>query len=131
MFTVRYYNEDDYNKIVEWWNYYKFTPPAETSLSTIGIMVSKEKENIVCGFLYVTNSDMCLVEFIVANPNVKDKEIRKEAIETCIKKLCEVAKDLKYRVAFTSLNNKSLEEKYVECGFKKGSTDCNEYIKIV
>lgn len=127
----RYFTETDYGKLVEWWNAYNFTPIPMSSLSSIGIMVSNEEEETVCGFLYLSNSDLCWVEFIVSNPNIKDKAIRTKAITQCINQLCEVAKEMNYRIAFTSLENKNLQDKYLSCGFVLGSEGCNEYTKIL
>lgn len=129
--TFRYFQEEDYNMLLEWWKFWKFTPPALDMLPTSGVIVNKDGVDLCAGFVYFTNSKMCWIEFIVSNPNVRQKEDRREAITNVVDILCSVAKNNDYSVAYASLKNYNLEKKYLECGFILGSTNCNEYIKIL
>lgn len=128
---ARYYLEEDYDVLVKWWRFWRFPAPSKTNLPTIGVIISEGGIDVVCGFLYLTNSDMCWIEFIVSNPDVKENEVRENCIKECINELCEVAKKMNYKVAYTSLKNQNLQNKYLSCGFIEGSTNCNEYIKIL
>jgi hypothetical protein len=91
--------------------------------------VNKDGVDICAGFIYFTNSKTCWIEFIVSNPNVRQKEDRREAIISLIDILCSIGKNNGYTIAYTSLKNQSLQNKYLECGFIEGSKNCNEYIK--
>jgi len=127
----RYFADSDYDNIIKWWNFWRFPAPSLDMLSSIGIIVSLDDVDIACGWLYTTNSSMAHVEFIVSNPDVRDKDIRTEAINGLIDELCISAKELGYRFAYTSLTNKNLQNKLKDCGFLEGSVNCTEYVKIL
>lgn len=123
----------DYNTLVEWWNYYKFPPPAIEFLPDGGecgmMIVSDEGVELCAGFIYETNSKVCWMELIVANPDVTDKELRKEALIALIENLSYLAYEWGYKWIFTSVKHPSLTERYLECGFQVGTTDTKEMIK--
>jgi len=125
----RYFADSDYDNIVKWWKFWRFPAPSLSMLSDVGIIVSEGDVDIACGWLYVTNSSMCLVEFIVSNPEVRDKDLRHLAITGLINELTLSAIELGYEYAYTSLTNKNLQNKYKDCGFLEGSINCTEYIK--
>lgn len=127
----RYFTDSDYKNIVKWWNFWRFPAPTLEMLSDIGIIVSLDGVDIACGWLYTTNSAMCHVEFIVSNPEVRDRDIRTVAINGLIDEICISSKELGYKFAYTTLTNKNLENKFMDCGFIKGSVNCTEYIKIL
>lgn len=127
----RYFESNNYEQLVEWWSFWRFTPPSITNLPKTGVIVNNDGIDVASGFLYLTNSDMCWIEFIVSNPNVKDKKVRENCINECINQLCHIAKEMGYRVAYTSLKNENLQKKYLSCGFIEGGKSRNEYIKIL
>jgi hypothetical protein len=81
---IRWISNDDYATLVEWWKFWRFVPPTQEILPNnglSGLVVTDENDNMICaGFLYATNSPIAWIEFIVSNPNVKDKKIRKERV---------------------------------------------------
>lgn len=123
--------EKDYEELTKWWKFWRFPIPHIDSLPDTGIMISVDGVDVVCGFLYLTNSNMCWIEFIVSNPEVKEKQLRKDCISICIDGLCTLSRHLGYKIAYTSLKNQNLQNKFLECGFLEGSTNCNEYIKVL
>lgn len=125
----RYIEQSDYNTLVDWWKFWKFPAPPIEMLPDSGVIVNKDGVDICAGFIYFTNSKTCWIEFIVSNPNVRQKEDRREAITKVIDVLCSIGKNNGYTIAYTSLKNESLQNKYLECGFIEGSKNCNEYIK--
>lgn len=125
----RYIEESDYEMLVDWWKFWKFPAPPIEMLPDSGVIVNKNGVDICAGFIYFTNSKTCWIEFIVSNPNVRQKEDRREAITNVIDILCSIGKNNGYTIAYTSLKNESLQNKYLECGFIEGSKNCNEYIK--
>lgn len=127
----RYIEENDYDKLVEWWSFWKFTPPPIEVLPDSGVIVNINGVDACAGFIYFTNSKICWIEYIVSNPNVRVKEDRREAINGVIDILCTIGKNNGYNVAYASLKNKNLEDKYLENNFVLGSTNCNEYIKML
>lgn len=125
----RYIEQSDYEMLVDWWKFWKFPAPPIEMLPDSGVIVNKDGVDICAGFIYFTNSKTCWIEFIVSNPNVRQKEDRREAITNVIDVLCSIGKNNGYTIAYTSLKNESLQNKYLECGFVEGSKNCNEYIK--
>lgn len=125
----RYIEQSDYEMLIDWWKFWKFPAPPIEMLPDSGVIVNKDGVDICAGFIYFTNSKTCWIEFIVSNPNVRQKEDRREAITSVIDILCSVGKNNGYTIAYTSLKNESLQNKYLECGFIEGSKNCNEYIK--
>lgn len=125
----RYIEQSDYEMLVDWWKFWKFPAPPIEMLPDSGVIVNKDGIDICAGFIYFTNSKTCWIEFIVSNPNVRQKEDRREAITNVIDILCSIGKNNGYTIAYTSLKNESLQNKYLECGFVEGSKNCNEYVK--
>ncbi len=122
---------NDYKKLEQWWKWWRWTPVPVNCLPATGIIISENEIDVCAGFMYGTDSAMCWIEFIVSNPDVKDKNIRKSCIEFLISKLCEEASELGYQVAYTSLKNESLINSYSTNGFTKGSVNCTEMIKVL
>ena len=98
---------------------------------TGGVMVYKGDTEICAGFVYFTNSKTAWIEFIVSNFQYKDKD-RHEAIEMLINVLTKIVQDMgEYKYIYTSLKSKSLIDRYANCGYQLGSTNCNEMIKVL
>lgn len=93
-------------------------------------MVSSNGADVCAGFVYMTNSKVAWIEFIVSNFHYREKD-RKEAIEFLINSLLEVCKQKGLLYAFSTLKSPSLIGMYENCGFQKGSTNTTEMIKIL
>lgn len=122
----------DYDTLCKWWKWWRFSAPPKDSLphnGKGGIMVSRDSVDVCAGFIYFTNSNMCWIEFIVSNPEVKEN--RKEAITFLINELSELAKRAGVKVAYTSLKSQSLINNFSECEFITGSSNCTEMIKVL
>ena len=93
-------------------------------------MVSSNGVDVCAGFVYMTNSKVAWIEFIVSNFHYREKD-RKETIEFLINSLLEVCKQKGLLYAFSTLKSPSLIGMYENCGFQKGSTNTTEMIKIL
>ena len=86
--NIRRLTENDWETLCKWWDAWpKWTNPAKDFLPDNGkggLMVEKNNVPIVAGFLYFTNSKGVLLEWIVSNPEYRDKD-RRQAIELLIK----------------------------------------------
>lgn len=134
MLEFRKITQKDYPELVKWWKQNKFSAIPRTALPNNGeggIMVFKDDVNICAGFLYNTNSSLCWIEFIVANFDVKDRELRKESLNLLIKQLCESARLMNKTAAFTSVKHPSLIQRYTDNGFSTGSDGTTEMIKAL
>jgi len=135
MLHVRKLNSQDYDEIlVKWWKDWRWTPPPAEFLPDNGeggLMVCDEDYPVAAGFLYVTNSSVAWMEFIVSNIEYKHKENRKQAIKLLILTLEELAKISGKKYIYSTLKNESLINSYLECGFSKGTSNSQEMIKII
>lgn len=131
----RYLKNEDYdNTLVDWWKGWRWTPPSRDMLPENGcggIMISQDGVDICAGFIYMTNSKTAWIEYIISNPEYKERKYRNEAIELVISVLSLIAKDKGFKYAYTSLKNKHLIKKYNNCGFLTGDSNCQEMIKIL
>ena len=129
----RWITTEDYDTLVEWWKFWRFCPPTQEVLpdnGLSGIVVTDDDDKPICaGFLYYTNSPIAWIEFIVSNPDVKDKKIRHDSLVFLIKELSAIALSNNRKVIYSSLKNENLMNKYVECGFQKGGSNTTEMIK--
>ena len=75
--------EEDYEIICKWWRWWRWPELPRTALPNNGkggFMVEKNNIPIVSGFLYISNSKMAMLEWIVSNPDYREKD-RQKAIE--------------------------------------------------
>jgi len=125
----RQLTENDYNDfLVKWWQDNRFTPPPIDFLPNNGkdgivIINSDTNEKICAGFIYITNSEVAWLEFIVANFEVKNKDLRKQAIEFLISQL---SVDSNKKYIFTSVKNQSLIKHFTNLGFIVGTQNTTE-----
>jgi hypothetical protein len=94
-------------------------------------MVCDEDYPVVAGFLYVTNSSVAWLEFIVSNMEYKHKENRKQAVKLLILTLEQLAKINGKKYIYSTLKSEPLIKSYLECGFVKGTSNSQEMIKII
>ena len=89
-------NEGDYETICSWWKWWRWAVLPKDFLPNNGeggFMIEKNNVPIVCGFLYLTNSKVAILEWIVSNPEYKDKD-RKQAIEKLLIDIEEFCKNI-------------------------------------
>ena len=135
MFNLKYrqLTENDYSDfLIKWWTDNRFTPPPIDFLPNNGkdgivVYDADTNTNIAAGFVYITNSEVAWVEYIVANFEVKDKELRKQSIEFPIKQLA-LSSGKKY--LFSSLKNPNLIKHYLNSGFVVGSQNTTELLCV-
>ncbi|SED10145.1 hypothetical protein SAMN04489761_4277 [Tenacibaculum sp. MAR_2009_124] len=121
----------DYEELKEWWNWHRFPPPNIELLDGLkyGLMVSYGGDNICAGFIYFTNAKAYgMLEFIVSTYKIRDKVIRKKAIEFLINCLKEVAKNNGVQYIWSSVRNENLIKHYLDCEFSIGSKKTTELI---
>jgi len=122
----------DWETLVEWWDSWpdwatpekKFLPGDGTG----GLMIEKNNEPIVAGFIYETNSASVLFEWVISNPNYRDKD-RQLAVEMLITEAEKRTKELGYDYMFTIGRNKSLIETHKKLGWHVDDKPSHEIIK--
>jgi len=130
-FEVRGLEESDWDTLVGWWKWWRWTIMPKDFLpenGTGGIMVIKNGVCVVAGFLYTTNAKVVILDFIVSNPGYKNKD-RKTAIEVLIKEAEHKAKELKCKHMFSISKNAHLIDAHKELGWIVDNKPSYEIIK--
>ena len=128
---VRNLKKDDYDYIAKWWKWWRWKVIPKEMLpenGLSGLMVEKDGVRIVSGFIYMTNSTGAMLEFIVSNPDYKEKD-RKQAIELLISTAEEFCKGLGCDYMFSIGRNKHLIETHEKLGWNVDKNPSYEIMK--
>ena len=134
MYNLRFLENSDYPTLVGWWKANRFPPPGMNDLPLFqgvlhGVMVFQGDVGICAGFLINTSiPNAALIEYIVANFDVKDRDLRKAALISLINSLKGLAKSMAKKYVFTSVKNKNLIDKLEAAGFVVSSSHTTEMI---
>ena len=132
--NIRKLKESDWDTLVKWWDTWpEWVNPPKSFLpenGTGGLIVEKDKQPIVAGFLYFTNSQAVLLEWIVSNPEYRDTD-RQEAIELLINMAEEICKKQNQVHMFSIGRNKHLIETHKKLGWKVDSKPSYEIVKNI
>lgn len=102
MITRLYNNKTDYATLTAWWTAHDWLVVPEHALPPLGLVVeSTAGSPIAAVFLYQTDSSICWVEWLVADPNT-DKHLRDVAINIVLNDIADIARDYGYKAIFTS-----------------------------
>lgn len=133
--TIRQLNDNDYQDIlVDWWNQWGWTAPSKDFLPDDGrggYIVYDGEIPICAGFIYVTNSRVAWVDWIISNKQYREKGKRKEAIATLIDSLTNLSKISGSKYAYALIKNNSLIQTYESLGYVKGDSYTSEMIKLL
>lgn len=130
--NIRRLRESDWKTLTKWWDAWpKWVNPPKDFLpdnGTGGLMVEKNNIPIVAGFIYYTNSKVALLEWVISNPEYKDKD-RKEAIELLLIGAEQVCKAQSIKYIFSIGRNKSLIETHRKLNWIIDDNPSHEIIK--
>ena len=133
--SIRALNETDYDEIlIKWWKDWKWEPPLRDFLpdnGKCGIMVMDGDIPVCAGFVYITNSSACWIDWIISSREYRVKPNRKQAIKLLISSLTSVAEKSGGKYGYALIKNKSLIEAYESVGYIKGDSYSSEMIKIL
>jgi GNAT superfamily N-acetyltransferase len=130
---VRNLNKDDYDFISKWWKWWRWKVIPRELLpdnGLSGLIVEKDGIRIVSGFIITTNSKGAMLEWIVSNPEYKDKD-RKYAIELLIQTAEEYCKGLGFTYMFSIGRNKHLIETHKKLGWDVDKNPSYEIMKKI
>lgn len=118
---VRVLTENDWETLCSWWLEWpdwKVHPTKEMlPLNGIGgFMVENDNKPIVAGFLYLTNSNIAWLEWIISDPNYKEIN-KRQAIELLITSAERAAKNQGKEVIFSVSRNKALLKMHKKLGY--------------
>ena len=129
--TVRNLKKDDYDFIVKWWKWWRWKPIPREMLpenGLSGLIVEKNKIKVVAGFIYMTNSTTAILDWVVSNPDYREKD-RKHAIELLICTAEEFCKKLGCDNMFSISRNKHLLDTHTKLGWTVDKKPSYEIIK--
>lgn len=133
--TLRKLNEKDYEDILlKWWSDWNWKAPEKDFLpdnGVGGIIVFDEEIPVCAGFMYLTNSSVAWIDWIISNKQYRKKPQRKEAIQLLIAALTNIAKDSGSKYGYALIKNNSLIDVYEDFGYIKGDSYTSEMIKVL
>jgi len=131
LFT-RKLRESDWDTLVAWWDTWPdWTAPPRGFLpdnGTGGLMVEKNNMPIVAGFIYETNSDAVLFEWVVSNPDYREKD-RQDAVEKLLIDAESKIKEMGYKRVFSIGRTKRLIDTHKKLGWSVDDKPSHEIIK--
>lgn len=131
---VRALQEADWDDLQSWWKWWRWPEVSKETLPLNGLgglMVYKGDISIATGFLYLSNSKVAWLDWVVSNPKYKEED-RKEAIELLISSLEEVAKQQDYSIIISITRSKPLIDTHKKLGYtvdEKPSYEISKKIK--
>lgn len=131
--TIRKLIESDYEDILlNWWHSWKWTAPNREFLpdnGTGGLIVFDGDEPVCAGFVYVTNSSVCWVDWIISSRTYNKKPNRKNAISLLIGSLTKLCENLGCKYGYALIKHPSLISIYEDFGYIKADNYNFEMIK--
>ena len=135
MFDVRALNKDDYDTILtKWWSDWNWTAPQKDFLPDNGkggVIVYDGNMPICAGFVYLTNSKVAWVDWIISSKEYRKKPQRAEAISLLIETLTELCKMNEMEYCYALIKHSSLINTYEKLGYIKGDSYTSEMIKKI
>lgn len=124
----RYFENDDYLMLREWWDAWKWVPIPKEFLPPTGIVIGDDDGDICAVFIYRTDTPIAWVENYISNPNAKGVR-RKEAMRRLIIEAEKEAKSLGFSVIMSAVKHDNLALKLIQGGFIKADSGLTNYIK--
>ena len=116
---VRALEESDWNTLQEWWDRWKW-PKMNRDLLPLnglgGLIVCKGDIPIVAGYLYLTNSKVAWMEWIISNKDYREDD-RKEAMEILILELENIALSVDKNIILSVGRNAGLIDVHKKLGY--------------
>ena len=132
---IRQLNEKDYEDIlVGWWKDWGWEPPQRDFLPDEGkggIIIYDGDVPICAGYMYLTNSKVGWVDWIISNKNYTNKELRKDAISMLVSRLTDICGLIGCKYVYALIKNQSLINTYESLGYVKGDSYTGEMIKVL
>ena len=133
-FNIRKLNPSDYDDVlVGWWNDWDWQAPPKDFLPENGeggLMVFHDKKPICAGFMYVTNSKVNWVDWIISDKKIKNKKLRHEAVKFLVSTLTDICSKSGGFI-YALLRHEGLIKTYEDLGYIKGDSYTHEMIKKI
>lgn len=109
---IRRYEDSDYEQISSWQHARGLNMPESGYLSNIGFIIP----NKASGFLYTTNSNICHLEMLIANPSINKKD-RDEALDLIVTAVIDTATNLGFKVITSTTTIEAVKQRSELHGF--------------
>jgi len=113
-------NEKDLEVINGWLTARSQRALKKSELPKIGMIF----DNVLAGFLYQTDSDMCFIENVVSNPKAKNKAVSC-AVDFLTARFIVTAKDIGKPKVFMFSKTRSITKRAQELGFNVSASSYN------
>lgn len=111
--TIRPYTHNDFKMIQSW---HKESPEKEQLPLESSFILEKNDVPVVCISVFLTNTNICYMENMIANPEIKD---RKDATKAIMEHAWNFAKDKGYKYAVGFTKHESLAKRHLQMGWQK------------
>ena len=131
--NIRALKESDWDTLLSWWKWWRWPELSKDVLpmnGTGGLMICKGDIPIAAGFLYLTNSKAAWLDWIVSNPEYREKD-RKESLVLLINGLETVAVNEGCSTIISITRNKSLMDIHSKLGYTVDNNPSYEISKKI
>ena len=123
-FNIRKLNPSDYDDVlVGWWKDWGWNPPEREVLpdnAQSGLIIYEDTRPIWAGFIYLTNSKVALIEWIISDKKYNKNKKKVKALNLLLDALILTCSTLKIKYIKADNESKSLTKAFIKKGFKKG-----------
>ena len=132
-FNIRKLQPSDYDKIlVEWWKEWGWNPPVREFLPEDGeggVIVLDGDLPVCAGFIYITNSKVAWVDWIISNKKYNNKKKKHHAVKLLVDSLTTICEKNGNKFAYALIKHQGLMNTYKELGYTQGDKYTQEMIK--
>jgi hypothetical protein len=114
MDNPRRFLPSDYEVLKAWTEEHEMQAPDFELLPETGFIV----DNVACGFIYLTNSKLAILEGFVTNPK-SNKDTRNDALDDITLELMQIAKKSGYKVLKCETRLNAIVKRAEKFGFKE------------
>ena len=119
---------DFYVVMDKWWKEHNFPSMPLDILPQKVFIYNNGSEDTYCCTMYETDSLLAWVAWQISNPNVKSN---KDELKDIFDAMTVYAKNLGYKLLFTTTKQKTVTDKLLESGFNIGDDNVNHYLKSI
>lgn len=132
---IRTLREEDYDNIlIEWWKDWGWEPVQKDFLpqnGAGGLIVYDDDVPVCAGFIYLTNSSVAWVDWIISSKTYRKKPERSIALRILIMELTSVCKKVGVKYVYALIKHRGLISAYESLGYVKGDKYTQEMIKAL
>jgi len=128
---VRFIELDkDYSDVCSWWEQQASFVVPRPMLSTTGFIVEHDSDKLLAGWLYHTNSNVAMFEFLVGNPKFVGK-IRSEALTSFFDTLFKYADMQNIKNIISTTSHPKVPAMLERVGFVKVNENVTNFMRSV